>query len=100
MPAVITSRFPEKAVECWAYQTTIIHAADTYEGANDRLYSHEMLATKNLYWSVPDQRLYSEALTGQANRHPQCPHCLSEDHGAAGCPYNSNPPFVGGTPHP
>jgi hypothetical protein len=43
-----------------------------------------------------------EAFTGQAKRHPQCPHCLSEDHAAAGCPHNPNPPFVGwfqGTPH-
>ena len=107
MAAVITSRFPEKAAELWAYQTTIIHAAHTYEGANwvayDRLYRHEMLAAKNLNWSVPNQRLYSEAFTGRAKRHPQCPHCLSEDHAAAGCPHNPNPPIVGrfqGTPAP
>ena len=106
MAAVITSRFPEKAAELWAYQTTIIHAAHTYEGANwvayDRLYRREMLAAKNLNWSVPNQRLYSEAFTGRAKRHPQCPHCLSEDHAAAGCPHNPNPPFVRwfqGTPH-
>ena len=105
MAAVLTSRFPEKAAELWAYQTTIIHAAHTYEGANwvayDRLYCREMLAAKNLNWSVPNPRLYSEAFTGRAKRHPQCPHCLSEDRSAAGCPHNPNPPMVGwfqGTP--
>ena len=95
----MTTRFPEKAAELWAYQTTIIHAAHTYEGANwvayDRLYRREMLAAKNLNWSIPNQRLYSEAFTGRAKKNPQCPHCLSEDHAAAGCPHNPYPPVVG-----
>ena len=77
MAAILTSRFPEKAAELWAYQTTIIHAAHTYEEANwvayDRLYRREMLAAKNLNWPVPNPRLYSEAFTGRAKRHPQCP---------------------------
>ena len=105
MAAVLTWRFPEKAAELWAYQTTILHAAHTYEGANwvayDRLYRREMLAKKDLNWSVPNPRLYSEAFTGRAKRHPQCPHCLSEDHVAASCPHNPNPPIMGwfqGTP--
>jgi hypothetical protein len=50
----------EKAAELWAYQTTIIHTAHTYEGVNwvayDRLCRREMLAVKNLNWSVPNQR--------------------------------------------
>ena len=45
MAAILTSRFPEKAAELWAYQTIIIHTAHTYEGANwvayDRLYRRE-----------------------------------------------------------
>lgn len=105
MAAILSMRFPEKAAELWAYQTSIIHAAHTYEGANwvayDRLYRREKLAAKDLNWSIPNQRLYSEAFTGRAKRQPQCPHCLSEDHFAAGCPYNPNPPFMGwfqGTP--
>ena len=94
----MTSRFPEKAAELWAYQTTILHAAHAYEGANwvayDRLYRREMLAKKDLNWSVPNARLYSEAFTGRAKRHLPCPHCLSEDHMAAACPHNPNPPIV------
>ena len=99
MAAVLATRFPEKAAELWAYQTTILHAAHAYEGSNwvayDRLYRQEMLAKKDLNWSVPNPRLYSEAFTGRAKRHPQCPHCLSEDHMGAGCPHNPNPPFMG-----
>ena len=99
MAAVLSMRFPEKAAELWAYQTSILHAAHAYEGANwvayDRLYRREMLAKKDLDWSVPNPRLYSEAFTGRAKRHPQCPHCLSEDHMGAGCPHNPNPPVMG-----
>ena len=99
MAAVLTTRFPEKAAELWAYQTTILHTAHAYEGANwvayDRLYRREMLANKDLNWSMPNPRLYSQAFTGRAKRHPQCPHCLSEDHGAPTCPHNPNPPIMG-----
>ena len=99
MAAILATRFPEKAAELWAYQTTILHAAHAYEGSNwvayDRLYCREMLAKKDLNWSVPNPRLYSEAFTGRARRHPQCPHCLSEDHMGVGCPHNPNPPFMG-----
>jgi hypothetical protein len=97
--AAVPSRFPEKAAELLAYQTTILHAAHANEGANwvayDRLCRREMLAKKDLNWSVPIARLYSEAFTGRAKRYPQCPHCLSEDHMAAACPHNPNPPIVG-----
>ena len=99
MAAVLATRFPEKAPELWAYQISILHAAHTYEGANwvayDRLYRREMLAKKDLNWSMSNPRLYSEAFTGRAKRHPQCPHCLSEDHAGASCPHNPNPPVVG-----
>ena len=32
MAAILATRFPEKAAELWAYQTTILHAAHAYEG--------------------------------------------------------------------
>ena len=73
------------------YQTSILHAAHAY----DSLYRREMLAKKDLNWSVPKQRLYSEAFTGRAKRHPQCQYCLSEDHLSEGCPHNPNPPVAG-----
>ena len=85
MAALLTVRFPEKAPELWAYQTTIMNAAYNYEGSNwvayDRQFRRDRLARRDLNWSVPNSRLYSEAFTGRARVIPRCPHCLSEDHG-------------------
>ena len=68
MAAVLTARFSQKAPELWAYQTTILHAAHAYKGANwvayDRLFRREMCAKKDLNWSVPNLRLYSQVSWG------------------------------------
>lgn len=52
MAAVMATRFPEKAPELWTYQTTILHAAHAYEGANwvayDCLFRREMWAKEDL----------------------------------------------------
>lgn len=52
MAAVLSTRFPEKAPELWAYQTTILKAANHYEGqtwvAYDRQFRRDMLARKDL----------------------------------------------------
>ena len=99
MAAVLVSRFPEKGPELWAYKSTILNAAHSYEGstwvAYDRMYRREMLACKDLNWSVPNSRLYNEAFTGPARMMPRCQHCLSEDHGSTGCPQHPNPVLVG-----
>lgn len=99
MAAVLTARYPEKAPELWAYQSTIVKSAHNYEGANwvayDRQYRRDMLARKDLNWSTPNVRLYNEAFTGRARTIPSYPHCLSEDHGSANCPHNPNPPILG-----
>ena len=69
--AILATRFPEKAPELLAYQSSIIRAERNYEGkqwvAYDRQYRREALAQKDLNWSVPNVRLYNEAFTGQAN---------------------------------
>ena len=99
LAAVLVTRFPEKAPELWSYQTSIVKAAHTYEGSNwvsyDRQYRRNMLAKKDLNWSVPNNRLFSEAFTGRARSIPRCSHCLSEDHTSAVCPFNPNPPAFG-----
>lgn len=99
MAAVLVTLFPEKGPEVWAYQTTILKAAHTYEGSNwvsyDRQYRRDMLACKDLNWSIPNTRLYNEAFTGLARMLPRCPHCLSEDHTGPACPYNPNPLVIG-----
>jgi len=99
MAAILVQRFPEKGPELWAYQATILRAAHNYEGANwvayDRQYRRDMLAKKDLNWSVPNSRLYNEAFTGRARSIPRCQHCLSEDHYASNCPHNPNQLLVG-----
>ena len=99
MATVLATWFLKKALELWAYQTTIIKAAHTYEGSNwvsyDRQFRREMLTRKDLDWSVSNARLYNEAFTGRARSIPHWPHCLSEDHTAAVCQFNPNPPIVG-----
>ena len=98
MAAVLALRFPEKAPELWAYQSTILVAAHNYEGANwvayDRQFRRATLAKKDLNWSVPDTRLYNEAFTGRARSIPWCPHCLSNDHSGTSWPHNPNPPIL------
>ena len=103
LAAVLVTRFPEKAPELWAYQSTIVKAAHSYEGATwvayDRQYRRQMLARKDLNWSVPDSRLYNEAFTGRARAVPRCQHCISEEHDSSSCPQNPNPPsWAGSTP--
>ena len=98
MAALITTRFPEKVPELWAHQTTILKAAQNYEGSNwvayDRQFRRDMLARRDLNWSVPNTRLYNEAFTGIARSIPRCPHSLSEDHAGTSCLHNPNPPLV------
>lgn len=104
MAAILTTRFPEKGPEFWAYQSTILRAAHNYEGgswvAYDRQYRRDMLARKDLNWSMTNARLYNEAFTGRAKAIPWCPHCLGEDNAAAHCLHNPHPPVLGWIPDP
>ena len=63
--------------------------------AYDRQFRREMLARKDLNWSVSNARLYNEAFTGRATSIPQCPHCLGDDQTGATCPFNPSPIVVG-----
>ena len=101
LAALLLSRFPEKGPELWAYQSTILNAAHSYDGATwvayDRQFRCEMLARKDLNWSVPNSCLhvYNEAFTGRAKIMQRCQYYLSEDHGSTGCPQHPNPMMVG-----
>ena len=99
LAAVLVFRFPEKGPELWAYQSTILNAAHSYEGATwvayDRQFRREMLARKDLNWCIPNSRLYNEAFTGRAKMMQRCQYCLSEDHGSTGCPQHPNPMILG-----
>ena len=93
MAAVICTRFPHKAPELLAYQVAIVRAECNYEGTQwvsyDLCYRREALARKDLNWSVPDPRLYSEAFTGCAKNIRRCSFCLQDDHDHTTCPRNS-----------
>ena len=99
MVSILCTRFPQKAPESWAYQATIMKAAHHYEGSNwvsyDRQFRRDMLARKDLNWSMPKARLYNEAFIGRAKSAPCCPHCLCEDHSGSHCPHNPSPLVVG-----
>ena len=106
--------FLEKGPELWAYQSTILNAANSCEGATwvayDRQYQREMLTHEDLNWSVLNSCLYNEAFTGCACLMLRCQHCLYEDHGSTGYPQHPNQMFIGwfqspgpmmyGFPHP
>ena len=96
MAAVLSTKYPEKAGELWAYQTSILRAARNFEGpawvAYDRQYRREALARRDLNWSACNARLYSEAFTGRAKTVPRCQHCLSTTHEARSCPSNPDLP--------
>ncbi len=97
MAAILTTRFPSKAPELFAYQATIVRAERNYEGKRwvsyDRQFRREALARKDLNWSVTDARLYSEAFTGRARAIARCAFCLQDDHTATSCPQNPNRPI-------
>ena len=92
MAAILSSRFPEKAPELWAYQASIIRAERNYVGrqwaAYDRQFRRQALARKDLNWSVPDPRLYNEAFTGRARYIQRCGYCLQEGHSEDSCHCN------------
>ena len=89
---VLCTKYPEKASEIWAYQTSILRVAKRFEAlswvAYDCQYRRESLAQRSLNWSVLHLHFYSEAFTGRANAIPCCQHCLSEAHSSTACPTN------------
>eukprot|EP00731_Ephydatia_muelleri_P029970 Em0021g493a len=92
LASVLTSRYPGKAAEMWAYQSSIIHAARNYDGTAwvvyNRQFRREALARRDLNWSATNVQLYSEAFTRRAKVIPRCRYCLSETHDLRACPVN------------
>ena len=83
----------------WSCGPTSPLSSTCYEGATwvayDRQFRREMLARKDLNWSVPNSRLYNEAFTGRTKIMQRCQYCLSEVHGSTGCQQHPNPMIVG-----
>ena len=99
MAALLASRFPEKALELFAYQASIVRAKHNFVDrrwvAFDRCFRREALTPKNLDWPVPNACLYNEAFTGRARAIPRCSFCLQGDHVAQYCPRNPTRPWPG-----
>ena len=104
MAAILVTRFLGKAPEFLAYQAPIVRSEWNYEGLQwviyDRQYRRDVLARKDLNWSVLNSRLYNEAFTGRARAIPRCTHCLGDDHAAGSCPLNPSFNVVGVAPSP
>ena len=102
MAAILSTRFPEKAPELWAYQASIIQAERNYVGrqwaAYDRQFRRQALARKDLNWSVPDPHLYNKAFTGRARFMQRCGYCLQEGHAEDTCPTNPHRRSLGWVP--
>ena len=77
MAALLSTRFPQKAPELWAYQATIVKAAHNYEGASwvayDRQFRRDMLARKDLNWSTPNSPPLQRGLHGKGESDPPVP---------------------------
>ena len=90
MAGLLCKRFPHKAPELVAYLSSIVYAERCYESgrwlAYDRQFRREVLARKCLDWSVPNQRLYTEAFTGRGKPIPRCSVCLQDIIGLRGVP--------------
>ena len=97
MAATLITRFPEKALELFAYQAQIVQAERNYEPGrrvvHDRQFQREALARKDLNWSVTDTRLYSEAFTDRVRAIPRCQFCLQDNHSTPYCPRNPDHPW-------
>ena len=99
MAAILAKRFPEKAAELFAYQACIVRCERHYRSGQwacyDRAFRREALASKDLNWSVINNRLYQEAFTGRARDIPRCTLCFEDDHMAQTCPKNPTPAYPG-----
>ena len=86
------------------YVGTIVRAERSYKGQQwvtyDQQFRREVLARKDLNWSITDLRLYNEAFMGCAKSIARCSFCLQDDHTDAYCPSNPNRPSFNGYPNP
>ena len=99
MAGILTTRYPDRAQDLFAYQKTIVHASRSFSGDHwvtyDLCYRRQAAATKSLQWSNIDFSLYNETFTGRARALPRCRYCLSEHHRSAECSYAPEVPAFG-----
>ena len=91
LATVITTRYPDKCAELWAYQATIIKAHRDVEGdawvTYDMCYRRQAANSKSLDWSQIDFTLYNQTFAGKARIKHRCGWCLSEYHPTHNCDF-------------
>ena len=101
MVAVITTTYPHKAPELFAYQASIIRAEKNHWVAYDWQFCRKAFTRNHLNWSVQNSQLYNKAFMGRAQGDIFCcSYCLQDDHTAASYPCNLDWPIFGRFPDP
>ena len=88
---VLSTQYPDKSVEFWVYQSTILRAHRDFEGealvTYDTCYCQQAANTKSLNWSQIDFTLYNQTFAGKARMKLRCALCLSEHHITDNCDF-------------
>ena len=87
--AAITSKYPHKARELWAYQALMVSEQRRCGGRGWLLYDsgfrQQITSLEATDFSKINQSLYSTTFLAYGGRGQFCPHCLSSDHGQEEC---------------
>ena len=90
MAAIITSKYPSKAPQLWAYQRTIVRVSQNFDGpswvAYNMQFCRKAASKKSSDWEEIDLTLYNETFTGRARAKVNCRICLSDSHLERACP--------------
>ena len=90
MAAILSSAYPSKAPQFFAYLRTITKASRTFESAAwatyDMAFRRQAANRGNLDWGTIDTALYNEAFTGRAKTMARCRYCLADTHSSTDCP--------------
>ena len=91
LATVLSTQYPDKSVEFWVYQSTILRAHRDFEGeawvTYDTCYRRQAANTKSLNWSQIDFTLYNQTFAGKARMKLRCALCLSEHHITGNCDF-------------
>ena len=87
--AVITSKYPHKARELWAYQAMMVSEQRRCGGRGWLLYDsgfrQQLTSVEAADFSKINQSLYTTTFLAYGGRGLYCPHCLASDHAQEDC---------------
>lgn len=91
LAAILSTAYPDKAPQFFAYLRTITKASRTFESSAwatyDMAYRRQAANKGSLDWGIVDAALYSEAFAGRAKAIPRCRYCLADTHTSLDCPH-------------